>query len=164
MSQLLSYSLSAPSSSFHSQLCNSGTESANSISALPVPSMYGSFKRGLWGKNGLAPCYLPLLPASRLDNFKEPHSSPINSKEPLPVGQHFHRVHFCSLSLSRLPWQTLCFPSSHVLVLASPLYSLSFTAPCEITALSIYWTIAKIAMEVRMENEQPRNKYLCLCA
>lgn len=40
--------------------------------------------------------------ASRLDNFKEPHSSPINSKEPLSLGQHFHRVRFCSLSLSLL--------------------------------------------------------------
>lgn len=97
--------------------------------------------------------YCQCHPASLLHNFKEPHSSPINGKEPIPAGQHFHGVCFCSLSCS-LPLANstqgrLCFPSCHVLMLTSSLSSLSFTAPREITALSIYRTIAKIATKVR---------------
>lgn len=99
MSQLLSYSRSTSNPSFHTWLwfwhwlCKFHV-------CFAIPFMLAS-SIVCEGSSKLLIVCLSLLSVSSsplLHNSKEPNSSPINGKDPIPVGQYLYRVYFCLLS------------------------------------------------------------------
>ena len=132
--------------------------SANSVSALPflpcLPLPWGLNRE----KRDLLLVCLPLWSMS-------PSLTSCDSKEPRarphPWGSIFT---VCSpVGFHWLPALTAPrTPPGHVIMLASSLSPLPFPALCEITALSIYRAIAKIATEVRPKmSSQEIN--ICAC-
>lgn len=125
--------------------------SANSVSALPflacLPLLWGLNRE----KRDLLLVCLPLWsmsPSLTSCDSKEP-SSPINGKEPIPTPGAASSPPAFLLASAGCQYSRLLAPPDHVIMLASSLSPLPFPALCEITALSVYRAIAKIATEVR---------------
>lgn len=137
--------------------------SANCVSALTflpcLPLPLGLNRK--W-RNSLLVC-LPLWsmsPSLTSYDSKEP-SSPLNGIEPIPTpGAASSPFAFLLASGWQHSW--LCAPPSHVIMLASCFSPHPFPALCEITVLSIYRTIAKIATEVRPKTSSQEIN-ICAC-